>query len=503
LGFISNEVLTGIAGALPQTCSFGNVEGFRVLTATDTSATPGPAPLWTPTSWQTRPVQQAIHYPDPGALATALARIQAYPPLVTSWEIERLRSRIAEAAAGRQFIMQGGDCAEVFDECRPEILTSKLKILLQMSLVLTDGVKCPIIRVGRFAGQYAKPRSSPTETRDGVMLPSYFGDLINSAGFTSAARQPDPERLVAAYQHAALTLNFIRALVEGGFADLHHPEYWDLDFLGKSGLSAEARENYQRRVAFVGNAIELMEILTGQQMDQLTHSEFYTSHEGLSLAYETALTRRVPRRPGWYNLGCHLPWIGERTRAVDGAHVEYFRGIRNPVGVKIGPDITTLELVRLLDVLDANREPGDLVLIARLGASKVRARLPELIAAVAESGHQPAWMCDPMHGNTVSTRSGRKTRHVDAILSEVLDSIDLHLSTGSWLAGVHCELTAESVTECLGGASGVQESDLDTAYQTLCDPRLNYEQAMEVAFAIAKRLEGRNPRPPNGHHPST
>jgi 3-deoxy-7-phosphoheptulonate synthase len=453
-------------------------------------------PDWSPTSWQSRPVQQAVTYPDPEALQRAIARLGAFPPLVTSWEVERLRTRIAEAAAGRQFILQGGDCAESFAECRPDIITSKLKILLQMSLVLTDGLKCPIIRIGRFAGQYAKPRSNPTETRGGQTLPSYFGDLINAADFTPAARQPDPERLVTAYQHAAMTLNFIRALVEGGFADLHHPEYWDLNFLDKGGLTPESRQNYARRVRLVANAIELMEVLTGQRMDQLTHTEFYTSHEGLSLHYETALTRRVPRRQGWYNLGCHLPWIGERTRAVDGAHVEYFRGLRNPVGVKIGPAITPAELLRLLDVLDADREPGDTVLIARLGARQVRQILPGLITAVAESGHRPAWVCDPMHGNTVCTASGRKTRHFEAILEELLVSIDIHESLGSRLAGVHFELTAENVTECVGGASGVREADLDTAYHTLCDPRLNYEQAMEIAFAIAKRLE-RN-RPVNG-----
>ncbi len=449
-----------------------------------------PAAAWSPTSWREKPIQQAVPYDDPAALQRAIERISAYPPLVTSWEIERLRARIADAAAGRQFILQGGDCAEVFGECHPDIITSKLKILLQMSLVLTDGLKRPIIRVGRFAGQYAKPRSSPSETRDGVTLPSYFGDLINSDEFTPAARRPDPERLVSAFQHAAMTLNFIRALIEGGFADLHHPEYWDLNFLGKTGLSAASRDNYQRRVAFVANAIELMEVLTSQRMDQLTHSEFYTSHEGLSLHYETAQTRQVPRRPGWwYNLGSHLPWVGERTRAIDSAHIEYFRGIRNPIGVKIGPATTPEQLLRLLDVLDANREPGDLVLIARMGAKRVREVLPGLVAAVAGSGHRPAWMCDPMHGNTVGTKSGRKTRHVDAILSEILDSIDVHEALGSWLAGVHFELTAENVTECVGGASGVQEADLDTAYQTRCDPRLNYEQAMEIAFAIAERMQ--------------
>jgi 3-deoxy-7-phosphoheptulonate synthase len=446
---------------------------------------------WHPASWQSKPIHQAVSYPDPVAVERAAAHLSRLPPLVTSWEIERLRSHIADAALGKRFLLQGGDCAEMFAECTPDIITSKLKILLQMSLALMDGLKRPIVRVGRFAGQYAKPRSSPTETREGQTLPSYYGDLINAAGFTPEERAPDPHRMITAYHHASMTLNFIRALVDGGFADLHHPEYWDLNFLGKASLTMESRANYIQRVQAVANAIELMEVLTGQQMAELTHAEFYTSHEGLSLHYEAALTRQVPRRTGYYNLGCHLPWIGERTRALDGAHVEYFRGIRNPVGVKIGPGITPEELVQLLDVLDANHEPGDLVLIHRLGAHKAREILPGLIQASQRAGHKPAWVCDPMHGNTVSTRSGRKTRHVDAILKEVLDSIDIHQALGSTLGGVHFELTAENVTECLGGASGVQESDLDTRYETGCDPRLNYEQAMEVAFAIARRMESR------------
>jgi 3-deoxy-7-phosphoheptulonate synthase len=380
----------------------------------------------------------------------------------------------------------------MFAECRPEVLTSKLKILLQMSFVLMDGLKRPLIRIGRFAGQYAKPRSSATETRNGTTLPSYFGDLVNSVDFTPEARRPDPTRLVTAYHHAAMTLNFIRALVEGGFADLHHPEYWDLGFLGKAGLSDESREDYRRRAAAVANAVEWMEIITGQQMHELTRTEFYTSHEALHLPYESAVTRPVPRRPGHYNLGCHLPWVGERTRSVDGAHVEYCRGIRNPVGLKVGPSIRPDELLRLLDAIDPDREPGDLVLIPRLGADRVREVLPGLVSAVARSGHRPAWVCDPMHGNTVCSRRGRKTRHVDAILKELADSIDIHGTLGSVLAGVHFELTAEGVTECVGGASGVQEADLDVSYQTHCDPRLNYEQAMEIAFAIARRMAARN-----------
>jgi 3-deoxy-7-phosphoheptulonate synthase len=423
-------------------------------------------------------------------LDEAISGLGELPPLVTSWEVERLRTQIAEAALGKRFILQGGDCAEVFNDCRPNIITSKLKILLQMSLVLIDGLKRPIIRLGRFAGQYAKPRSRPTETREGVTLASYYGDLINGEPFTEEARQPDPTRLVTAYHHAAMTLNFIRSLVDGGFADLHHPEYWDLGFLGKAGLTSELRADYRRRAEAVGNAIDVLEVMTGQHIGVLTRTEFYTSHEGLSLPYESALTRQVPRRPGvYYNLGCHLPWIGERTRGRDGAHVEYFRGIRNPVGVKVGSQVTPDELLRLLDMLDAGCEPGDLLLIARLGAEQVAEVLPPLLEAVSRSGHRPAWVCDPMHANTVCTSSGRKTRHVDSILKELLDSIDVHQAHGSVLAGVHFELTAENVTECIGGASGVTETDLEACYQTHCDPRLNYEQAMEIAFAIARRME--------------
>ena len=450
---------------------------------------------WNPESWRDKPVQQAPPYPDPAAVAEAVRRLGDLPPLVTSWEIERLRGQIAEAAQGKRFILQGGDCAELFNECRPDVITSKLKILLQMSLVLIDGLKRPIIRIGRFAGQYAKPRSSPSETRDGRTLPSYFGDLINGEGFSEAERMPDPERLVTAYHHAAMTLNFIRSLVDGGFADLHHPEYWNLNFLGKAGLSSELRADYRRRAEAVGNAIDVLEVMTGQQIGELSRTEFYSSHEGLSLYYESALTRRVPRRPGvYYNLGCHLPWIGDRTRARGGAHLEYFRGIRNPIGLKLGPAITSDELLALLDLLDAGREPGDLVLIARFGAARVREVLPGLLEAVRHSGHRPAWVCDPMHGNTVSSRDGRKTRHVDSVLRELLDSIDVHQEHGSRLAGVHFELTAENVTECVGGASGVAEADLAASYQSRCDPRLNYEQAMEMAFAIARRMERKQPQ---------
>lgn len=444
---------------------------------------------WSPMSWKSKPADQLPPYPDRDAVERAAEHLGTLPPLVTSWEIERLRGHLAEAAAGKRFVLQGGDCAETFAECNSDIIASKLKILLQMSLVLLDGLKRPIVRVGRFAGQYAKPRSSQMETRDGVTLPSYYGDLINGSAFDEASRTPDPQRMVSAYHHSAMTLNFIRSLIDGGFADLHHPELWDLNFLGKAGMRFEQRADYLRRVQALSNSIKVMEIFTGEHMDKLSTVDFYASHEGLSLYYESALTRQVPRRQGWYDLGCHLPWIGARTERLGGAHVEFFRGIRNPVGVKVGPKMEPDELVALLDVLDAGCEDGKILLITRLGHDNVRDKLPKLLAAVQETEHKPVWMCDPMHGNTTTTKSGVKTRHVDAILDEVIESINVHEAVGKGLGGLHFELTAENVTECIGGASGITEDDLSTCYLSLCDPRLNYEQAMEMAFAVARRME--------------
>lgn len=459
------------------------------------ATTPTPAEhttdSWSPWSWKSFPVRQMPEYEDQETLERVVDHLGTLPPLVTSWEIERLRGHLAEAAEGKRFILQGGDCAEMFSDCNSEIIANKLKILLQMSIVLIDGLKRPIIRLGRYAGQYAKPRSAPTETRDGETLPSYYGDLINGAEFTREARRPDPERMVSAFHHSAMTLNFIRALIDGGFTDLHHPELWDLNFLGRAGMTFEQRANYLRRVQGIANAIEVMEVFTGQRIDKLSQVEFYSSHEGLSLHYESALTRRVPRRTGWYNLGCHLPWIGERTRQLDGAHVEFFRGIRNPIGIKLGPGITISELLELLAVVDPHKEQGRIILIHRLGTGKVRKLLPPIVEAVATAGYKPVWVCDPMHANTFTTKSGVKTRHVDAILEELIESINVHGEMGHGLGGVHFELTAENVTECVGGASGIGEDDLSQRYQSLCDPRLNYEQAMELAFAIAGRMEQR------------
>jgi len=441
---------------------------------------------WSPESWKLRPAAQGISYPDTAALAAAEGTLRSLPPLVTSWEIERLRAEIAEAQAGKRFILQGGDCAETIADCRADLIANKLKILLQMSLVLVHGMKKPVTRIGRFAGQYAKPRSSPTETRAGQTLPSYFGDLVNRAEFTREARTPDPRLMVSAYQHAAITLNFIRSLVEGGFADLHHPEYWDLSFFSHASLSPGMRAEYQRMTANLADGLRFMEALGERAVDDITRVEFFTSHEGLNLYYEAAQTRRVPRREGHYNLTTHLPWIGDRTRSADGAHVEYFRGIRNPIGVKIGHAAAPDEIASLCDRLNPRHEPGKLVLIARMGAAKVREALPGIIRAV---GERPVlWMCDPMHGNSTTTAKGVKTRSFDAILDELEGTAGVHEQSGTFLGGVHFELTGEDVTECIGGASGITEADLSTNYVSLCDPRLNYQQALELAFLLARRM---------------
>ncbi|MCA9292569.1 MAG: 3-deoxy-7-phosphoheptulonate synthase [Phycisphaerales bacterium] len=453
------------------------------------SAPAGVTPArWTPESWQARVAAQMIDYPDRQALDRAVTKLSALPPLVTSGEVERLTELLAQAQEGRRFLLQGGDCAETLVDCRPDKVTAQLKILLQMSLVLVHGMKKPVIRVGRFAGQYAKPRTSATETRDGQTLPSYFGDLVNGAGFDLASRTPDPDRLLAAYQHAAVTLNFIRALIDSGFADLHHPENWDLRFMEHAGLRPSLRAEYHRMTQQLAEALRFMEALGDGSVDELSRVEFFTSHEGLNLFYESAQTREVPRKSGWWNLTTHLPWIGERTRNVDGAHVEYFRGIRNPVAIKLGPDADPADVVRLINVLNPDNEPGRTVLVTRMGATKAEKALPSLLAHVADSRRRVLWVCDPMHGNTRATDGEIKTRHFDDILQELEMTIDAHTRIGTNLGGVHFELTGEDVTECVGGSGGVTEADLTSNYESLCDPRLNYQQALEMAFLLARRL---------------
>ncbi|MEM7049732.1 MAG: 3-deoxy-7-phosphoheptulonate synthase class II [Acidobacteriota bacterium] len=439
---------------------------------------------WTPESWRSKEALQQPNYPDSAALEKALAELRSLPPLVTSWEIASLKEQLGEAARGERFLLQGGDCAEIFDDCRADSITSKLKILLQMSLVLLHGGKKRVTRVGRFAGQYAKPRSSDLETIDGVTLPSYRGDLVNGAAFTAEDRMPSPDRLLRGYERSALTLNFIRGLIEGGFADLHHPEYWQLDFVEHSPRATD----YQRMVQTIGEAVSFMETLAGRTVGQLKRVDFFTSHEGLHLGYEEAQTRRVPRREGWYDLSTHLPWIGMRTADPDGAHVEFFRGVRNPIAVKVGPAMTRDRLLRLLDRLHPQDEPGRLTLIHRFGAGAIADGLPPLIEAVRESGKTVLWCCDPMHGNTEKTSRGRKTRRFEAILAELETAFDIHQAAGSYLGGVHIELTGEDVTECTGGARGLADDDLERAYRSFVDPRLNYEQALEMAMLIAGRI---------------
>jgi len=435
---------------------------------------------WTPESWQAKPAVQQPQYPDAAALQQAVEQLKGLPPLVTSWEVNRLKSEFAAAARGERFVLQGGDCAESFADCRAELITNRLKVLLQMSLVLTHGLKRRVTRIGRFAGQYAKPRSTDTETRDGETLPSYRGDLINAPEFTALARAPDPQRLLKAHSRSAMTINFVRGLIDGGFADLHHPEYWDLDWVQHAPLAIE----YQQRVDAIGDSLRFMETLAGQSLADLQRVDFYTSHEALLLWAEYAQTRQVPRQAGWYNLSTHFPWIGLRTAALDGAHVEYCRGIANPIGVKVGPGMSADWVLGLCEVLNPTREQGKLVLIHRMGVAKIESNLPPVIEAVTRAGHPVLWLADPMHGNTQTAGNGLKTRAFDDIAGELEQSFRIHRDCGSRLGGVHLELTGENVTECVGGARNLTETDLQRAYKSTVDPRLNYEQALELSMTI-------------------
>lgn len=439
---------------------------------------------WHPASWQQKPAKQQANYPSAEALNSTLEQLSLLPPLVTSWEIEALKSQLAAAARGEAFLLQGGDCAENFSDCNSQIVTNKLKILLQMSLLLIHGLNKPVIRVGRIAGQFAKPRSADTETIGGVTLPSYRGDLINGPEFTPEARTPDPVRLLRGYGRAAMTLNFIRALSDCGFADLHHPENWDLDFMSHSPLA----EEYHQVVAELSHSLKFMETLGGARNSELNRVQFFTSHEGLHLHYEQSLTRQVPNRSGYYNLTTHLPWIGFRTAATTDAHIEYFSGIQNPVGVKVGPGMSAQWIEELVERLNPDNQEGKLLFIHRFGVEKIADGLPQLIQAVKRTGRHVLWVSDPMHGNTESTQSGYKTRRFNNILSELEQAIAIHQGEGSILGGVHFELTGDDVTECIGGARGLDEAGLKRAYKTQVDPRLNYEQALEMALAITRKL---------------
>ncbi len=436
---------------------------------------------WHPASWQSLAAAQQPSYPDKSALERAVSELSRLPPIVTSWEVDELRAQIAKAQQGEAFVLQGGDCAESFNECTSENIVDKLKILLQMSLVMLYGLKKPVVRIGRMAGQYAKPRSADTETRDEQTLPSFRGDLVNRNPFTADDRVPDPQLILRGYERAALTLNFVRSLIDGGFADLHHPEFWDLDWVGHSPMADE----YHNIVSSISDSLDFLESISGRALHQTQRADIYAAHEGLHLSYEQSQTRYLKHRERWYNLTTHFPWIGMRTATLDGAHVEYFRGIANPIGIKVGTGMNAEWLQGLIGVLNPNNEPGRITLIHRFGAKSIEKALPELIRAVRETGSPVLWVCDPMHGNTESTADGTKTRRFDNVVSELEAAFRIHKSLGSYLGGVHLELTGENVTECTGGARGLTDADLARAYKSTVDPRLNYEQAMEVAMRIA------------------
>ena len=412
-----------------------------------------------------------------------MTEVRALPPLVNHGEVDALRAHLAKAAKGEAFLLQGGDCAERFADCTKTSIEAKLKILLQMSLVLTWGARIPVIRVGRMAGQYAKPRSNDTETVNGMELPSYRGDNVNAIKPDAAARIADPQRLVKAYHHSTATLNYVRALVDGGFADLHHPQHWDLGFV----RSEAQRKEYEDMVERIRDAIDFVESTGVRSTAALKTIELFSSHEGLLLAYEEVMTEKVNDK--WYNLGAHFLWIGDRTRNLGDAHLEYFRGIENPIGVKVGKQMQPQELVEIITTLEPANRPGRITLISRVGAANVREALPPLIAAVREAGRVVTWVCDPMHGNTTVTDTDLKTRNYDLILEELAAAFEIHQEQGGHLGGVHFELTGDDVTECTGGPQELSEADLSRSYETYCDPRLNYAQSLELALRIAQRLQ--------------
>jgi 3-deoxy-7-phosphoheptulonate synthase len=451
-------------------------------------------PGWTPASWRNCPIRQVPSYPDEAKLAAMEARLTRFPPLVFAGEARRLKTQLGQAASGQAFVLQGGDCAESFGDFTANIIRDTFRVLLQMAVVLTFGGAMPVVKLGRMAGQFAKPRSSDTETIDGVSLPSYRGDIVNGPEFSAQARIPDPTRMEFGYFQSAGTLNLLRAFASGGYADLHEVHRWNLDFVEKSPLAARYRDLAARideTLGFMGACG-----LTSISAPQIRETDFYTSHESLLLPYEQALTRLDSTSGDYYACSAHFLWIGDRTRQLDGAHVEFMRGIRNPIGMKVGPSMETDDLLRLMDRLDPQNEPGRLTLIARMGADKVDAKLPGLLRAVKAAGRTPVWMCDPMHGNTISTAQKLKTRRYEAIVAELKSFFAAHAAEGTVAGGAHMEMTGQDVTECTGGARGLQEADLPNRYETSCDPRLNAEQALELAFFLAEELKTRRAKRP-------
>jgi 3-deoxy-7-phosphoheptulonate synthase len=442
---------------------------------------------WSPETWRGKPAQQVPEYPDQAKLESVEKRLRSYPPLVFAGEARRLTQVLGDVAEGRGFLLQGGDCAESFAEFSANNIRDTFRVLLQMAVVLTFGAALPVVKVGRMAGQFAKPRSAPTETVDGVELPSYRGDIVNAIEFDKSARAPDPERLVQAYNQSAATLNLLRAFAQGGFADLHKVHRWNLDFVADSPLGHRYAEMADR----LSETLDFMAAcgMTAESTSQIRETEFFTSHEALLLSYEQALTRVDSLTGKWYGCSAHLLWIGDRTRQLGGAHVEYLRGVENPIGLKCGPSMDAEELLRLIEVLNPANIPGRLTLIARMGADKVEAKLPGLVRAVKRAGAKVVWACDPMHGNTIKSSTGYKTRPFERILAEVRGFFAVHQAEGTHAGGVHFEMTGQDVTECTGGAKAVTDQTLADRYHTHCDPRLNASQALELAFLIAGALK--------------
>jgi len=442
---------------------------------------------WNPASWREKSIRQVPDYRDAESLAAVEKQLSSFPPLVFAGEARSLKAKLADVAAGKAFLLQGGDCAESFAEFHPDNIRDTFKVLLQMAVVLTFGAQLPVVKVGRMAGQFAKPRSAPTEVIDGVELPSYRGDIINGIEFEAGAREPDPARMLQAYSQAASTVNLLRAFAQGGFADLHRVHQWNLGFVSDS----PAGERYQETADRIADALAFMDAcgVTGDNTPSIAKVDFYTSHESLLLWYEQAMTRLDSTSGDWVDTSAHLLWIGDRTRDPDEAHVEFLRGVTNPIGIKCGPSLSPDSLLTLMDKLNPENEAGRITLISRFGAGNVTEHLPKLIRAVKESGHTVVWSCDPMHGNVIKSESGYKTRPFDRILREVQEVFQVHKAEGSHLGGVHFEMTGQDVTECIGGAHGLSDKDLSDRYHTHCDPRLNGSQSLELAFLIAEMLK--------------
>lgn len=443
--------------------------------------------FWTPSSWRTKPAKQMPNYPDTDALHHVEKTLANLPPLVFAGEARQLTQDLGKVARGEAFLLQGGDCAESFSEFHSNHIRDTFMSLMQMAVVLTFAGQSPVVKIGRIAGQFAKPRSSDTETQQAITLPAYRGDIVNGIGFTEAERTPDPERMLKAYHQSALTLNLLRAFAQGGLADLHQVHQWNRVFVEKSPQS----DRYQDMAEQIDNALAFMSAcgVSPENTPQIRETSLYTSHEALLLPYEEALTRQDSLTGDWYDCSAHMLWIGDRTRQPDGAHVEFCRGVNNPIGIKVGPTTNPDELLQLIDTLNPNNDAGRLTLIVRMGANNIRDHFPEILKRVNREGRQLVWSSDPMHGNTIKTSNGYKTRAVDAILSEVKDFFDIHRAEGSYPGGVHFEMTGSNVTECIGGAFQITETDLADRYHTHCDPRLNADQALELAFLITDALK--------------